>query len=115
MTSKTYGNNETAKKATGYLNGIKKPDFVFYLHFLQDFVDSVKELSLIFQSDKVLICEVPRLIEEKVANLEMLSVMSDSINRLVANISVDDGEINYKEVALLKANREKSNHHRTLC
>ena len=108
LESKTYGNNETAKKATGYLNGIKKPDFVFYLHFLQDFVDSVKELSLIFQSDKLLICEVPRLIEEKVANLEMLSVMSDSINRLVANISVDDGEINYKEVALLKATERRA-------
>ena len=43
------GTDETANKARGFLKFLKKPKFLFYLHFFQDFVESLKELSLIFQ------------------------------------------------------------------
>ena len=60
LESKSYGKDETAKKAKGVLNFLKKPAFLFYLHFFQDFVESLKELSLIFQTKKLLACEIPR-------------------------------------------------------
>ena len=64
---------------------------------------SIKELSLIFQRDDLLLCEIPRLVEEKMATLDMLSLSSDSVKRLMDNMSVDDeNEIIYKEVTLSK-------------
>ena len=103
LESKSYGTDETSKKARGYLEAIKKAQFLFYLHFLQDFVGNIKELSLIFQRDDLLLCEIPRLVEEKMATLDMLSLSSDSVKLLMDNRSVDDeNEINYKEVTLSK-------------
>ena len=104
LESKSYGSDETSKKARGYLQGITKPQFLFYLHFLQDYVENIKELSLIFQRNDLLVCEIPRLIEEKIASLDMLSISSDSVKRLMENLTVDEEyEIIYKEVTLSKS------------
>ena len=55
----------------------KTTAFPYYLHFFQDFVESFKELSLIFQRNDLLTCEIPRLVDEQIPSLEMLSVISD--------------------------------------
>ena len=89
---RSYGKDETAKKAQGFLNFLKKPTFLFYLHFFQDFVESLQELSLIFQRNEPLACEIPRLINEKIMNLEMLSVVSEGVNRLKENFSVNTSD-----------------------
>ena len=64
LEQKSYGSDETAKKARGYLESIKKPKFLFYLHFFQDLVAILKDLSLTFQNDSMLVCEIPQLIEK---------------------------------------------------
>ena len=56
------------------------------LTFFQDFVELLKELSLTFQRNELLACEIPRLIDEKIMNLEMLSVVS-GVNRLKEKLS----------------------------
>ena len=89
LETKSYGKDETASKARGFLQFLKKPTFLFYLHFFQDFVVSLKELSLIFQKNELLVCEIPRLLDEKISNLEMLSVVSDGIQRLIKNLSTN--------------------------
>ncbi len=61
LESKSYGKVETASKARGFLAFLKKPEFLFYLHFFQDFVKSLTELSLKFQKNEWLVCWKRRL------------------------------------------------------
>ena len=42
LESKSYGTNETASKARGYVEFIRQPQFLFYLHFFQDIVSILK-------------------------------------------------------------------------
>ena len=103
LESKSYGTDETAKKALGYVEFIKKPQFLFYLHFFQDLVVHLKKLSLIFQNDKLLICEVPRQVSEQSVQLDALSITNgESLNRLIAGLSmIDQNEnIEFKETIL---------------
>ena len=74
LESKSYGTNETASKAPGYVEFIRQPQFLFYLHFFQDIVSILKDVSLIFQRDSLLVCEVPRVIEKTCIKVESLSV-----------------------------------------
>ena len=74
LEQKSYGSDETAKKALGYLEFIKKPKFLFYLHFFQDLVAILKDLSKIFQKDSLLVCEIPRLVEKTCSKVECLSI-----------------------------------------
>ena len=46
LESKSYGTTETAKKAKGYVEFLKTPNFLFYLHFFQDIVEKLHPLSL---------------------------------------------------------------------
>ena len=90
------------QKAQGYLNFLKKATFLFYLHFFQDFVESFKELYFIFQRNELLPCEMPHLIDEKIMNLEMLSVVSEGVNRLKGKLSVNtSNEIIYDSDVVL--------------
>ena len=102
LEAKSYGSDETAKKALGYLEFLKNPQFLFYLHFMEDLVSCIKELSLIFQKNNLLICEIPRLVEEKIESLDMLTVMSESFKRLMSQLSVSGEDIIYKDVILSK-------------
>ena len=68
------------------------------LHFcfsctFQDFVQSLKELSLIFKRNKLLESEILRLINETITSLEMLSVVSEGVNRLVKKRSVYSDDV----------------------
>ena len=64
MEQKSYGTSETAKKALGYAQFMKNPKFLFYLHFLQDLVGTLKPISLKFQQEYFLCRQVPRVISE---------------------------------------------------
>ena len=79
LESKSYGIDETANKARGFLSFVIKPKFLFYLHFFQDFVESLKQLSLIFQKKELLICEVPRLLDEKITNIGVINKIGDGL------------------------------------
>ena len=57
--SKSYGDSETAKKASGYADFIKTPKLIFYLTFLQDVLDKLWPLSLEFQKDELLVYHIP--------------------------------------------------------
>ena len=105
LESKSYGTDETLKKALGYLKFLKQPRFLFYLHFFEDLVEAMRTLSLIFQNDLLLACEVPRKIDECCAVIDALSVVpGDASNRLQEQIkSADNDEtLIYKEVQLDK-------------
>ena len=88
LESKSYGTNETASKVRGFVEFITQPQFLFYLHFFQDIVSILKDVSLIFQRDTLLVCEVPKVIEK----------------RLIKDLSViDNGEnIEFKDTILAK-------------
>ena len=94
LESKSYGTDETANKARGF--------FLFYLHFFQDFVESLKELSLIFQKNELLACEIPRFLDEKVINIGMINEVADGLGRLMRNLSTNSSdEIVYKNDVIL--------------
>ena len=103
LESKSYGTSETAQKAKGYAEFLKTPNFLFYLHFFQDIVEKLRPLSLQFQRNDLLVCHVPRKIEETKAVVDVLQdVPGDAYNRLLKGISndVNEGYMVYKEVTL---------------
>ena len=105
LKSKSYGNGETSKKVKGYLRFLKNPHFLFNLHFFEDIVEQFKPLSLIFQSDSLLVCQVPRKLDECCCSLiDALAIaQGDVINRLMNNLTVNvNKEIVYEEVELKK-------------
>ena len=91
LESKSYGTNETASKAGGFVELITQPQFLFYLHFFQDIVSILKDVSLIFQRDTLLVCEIPRVIQKTYIKVESLSVTNgESLDRLIKDLSVID-------------------------
>ena len=106
MEQKSYGTSETAKKALGYAQFMKNPKFLFYLHFLQDLVGTLKPISLKFQQEDFLCCQVPRVISEACSRIESLSVThSESLMRLMSTLKLHDErsyDLMYKGVILDK-------------
>ena len=62
LEQKSYNQSETGKKALGIVTFIKQPKFSFYLHFLQDLVENMRPVSLKFQQNDLLSCEMPRML-----------------------------------------------------
>ena len=87
---------------------------MFYLHFFQDFVESLKQLSLIFQQKELLICEVPPLLDEKITNIGVINEIDDGLKRLMKNLTENmNGEISYKNdviLSLASGKRENLQH-----
>ena len=106
LESKSYGSGETAKKALGYVKFIKQPKFLFYLHFMQDLVSIIKIVSIKFQEDKLLACEIPTIISEVCTQIGTLTLQPrDSMNRLMNTIAVAperNYDLEYKTVLLDK-------------
>ena len=104
LKSKSYGNVETPKRAKVYLKFLKNPHFLFYLYFFEDIVEQLKPMSVIFQSDSLLVCQVPRKLDECCSLIDVLAVAhGDAMNRLMSNLTVNDNkEIVFKEVELIK-------------
>ncbi len=67
----TPGHNQDTReiKAGAYLKEITSPKFLYMLHFLIDVLQIVKKLSLSFQSDDLLIFEVPEKIQACIVSL----------------------------------------------
>ena len=90
LESKAYGSNETAKKASGYVKFLKQPKFLFYLHFLQDLVAILKSVSLKFQEDTLLMCEIPRIVSDLQTHLDTLTISpGESFMRLKNELKLD--------------------------
>ena len=108
LEQKSYGTSETSKKALGYVNFMLEPRFLFYLHFMQDLVSVIKSVSLKFQEDKLLACEVPRVIDEVKLKIESLLVTPhDSFTRLMNEVGPDPinptaGILMFKSIILTK-------------
>ena len=87
---------------------------IYYLHFFQDFVESLKQLSLIFQKKELLICKVPRLLDEKITNIGVINEIGDGLKRLMENLTENtNGEISYKNdviLSLASGRRENLQH-----
>ena len=64
--------------------------------------DFRRKTSLVFQTDNLCVCSVPRYTEENIASLEELQVLPGESFRKLCNqvITNEDGAITYKEVAL---------------
>lgn len=64
LISKSYRNGETSKEAKGYLKFLKNPRFQFYLLFFEDIAEQLKLSPIIYQSDGLLFCQVPRKLDK---------------------------------------------------
>ena len=102
LESKSYSANDTGAKAKGFLKCLKHPKFLFHLHFMQDFVNVLRELSLLFQRDNLLACEILRHISDSCTKIDSLSITSgECINRLMNRLIVDEEKrVTYNEVVL---------------
>ena len=65
-----YGNTANAAKAEGLVRKMQTQKFVAYLHFFVDLLLTLRKMSLVFQTDNLCVCSVPRYIEENIASLE---------------------------------------------
>ena len=74
MEQKWYGDSKTGKKALGYVKFLKQPKFLFYLFYLQDVVGVLRPVSLKFQQDQLLVCEIPRMVAKASDQIAALSV-----------------------------------------
>ena len=83
---------------------MKEPCFLFYLHSSEDIVEQLKPLSVAFQSNTLLVCQVPHKLHECSSLIYALAIVpGDAMNRLLNTLTVNDNEeIVYKEVELVK-------------
>ena len=105
LENKSYGSSKTSEKALGYVEFLKTPEFLFYLHFLQDVVGVLRPLSLAFQKDDLLICHVPSKVEETKSLIDILiDVPGDAYSYLLNELTddVNEGHIVYKGTVLKK-------------
>lgn len=106
LEQKSYGDSETAKKALGYVKFIKQPKFLFYLFYLQDLVAVLRPLSLKFQQDELLVCEIPRLVSKAIDQIESLSVTrGQNVERLMSSLKLHPErsyDLMFKDVILDK-------------
>ena len=95
LESKSYEKTETGTKALGYLKKLKDPKFLFYLHFFMDFVIILRQLSLEFQRDELLIVDIEPKIQSAKVKLDMLTVQPGKhYKHLMDELSVDiNGDI----------------------
>ena len=97
---------QTGKKSLGYETFIKQPKFSFYLHFLQDLVETMRLVSLKFQQNEFLSCEIPCKIAGVSSSIEALSITSrPSYSRLMTELNLHSEhsyELLYKDVILEK-------------
>ena len=73
-----------------------------YLHLLEDLLSTLRKMPLVFQTDSLCVCSVPRYIEENIASFEELQVVpGESFRKLCNQVIIDEyGAVTYKEVAL---------------
>ena len=86
---------------------MKNPHFLFH----EDIVEQLKPLYVIFQSDSLLVCQVPHKLDEHCLLIDKCCSLIDTIaiaqgdamNILMNNLTLyDNEEIVYKEVELIK-------------
>ena len=67
-----------------------------------DLLPTLRKMSLVFYTDNLCVCYVPRYIEENIASLKELQVVPGESFRKLCNqvINNEDGAITYEEVAL---------------
>ena len=58
-----YGNAANAAKAEGLVRKIQTPKFVVYLYFFMNLIPTLRKISLVFQTDNLCVCFIPRYIE----------------------------------------------------
>lgn len=114
LEQKSYGDSETGKKALGYLKFLKQPKFLFYLFYLQDLIAILRPVSLKFQQDWLLLCEVPRMITKASDKISALSVTRgknlDRLLSLLKNSEQNPSELLFKEVVLDKPKGRRVEH-----
>ena len=106
LEQKPYNQSETGKKALGFVKFMKQPKFLFYLHFLQDLVETMRPLSLKFQQNDLLSCRIQRIIVGVSSSIEASSLTSGpSYIRLMTELHLYPEcsyELLYKDVILEK-------------
>ena len=107
LEANSYGDSDGAKKARGYLDFLKDPKFLMYLCFLIDMVSILGSLSLDFQHDSILACEINRRVEDKMVSIDGLVITKGpEMRKLLKDMAVVDGEttqggdIKFKDVVL---------------
>ena len=105
---KSYNQSETGKKALGLVTFMKQPKCLFYLYFLQDLVETMRPVSLKFQQNNLLFCEVLciGLCAGVSSSIEALSITPGlSYSRLMTELNLHSErsyESLYKDVILEK-------------
>ena len=96
-----YEDTANAAKA-GLVRKIQTQKFLVYLHFFEDLLPTLRKMSLVFQTDNLCVCSVPRYLEQNIAFLEKLQVVpGESFRKLGNQVNTDEyGVVTYKEVAL---------------
>ena len=111
---KLYGDSKTGKKALGYVKFLKQPKFLFYLFYLQDVVGVLRPVSLKFQQDQLLVCEIPRMVAKASDQIAALSVRcSKNLDCLMSMLKLREqnpSELLFKHVILDKPEGRRVEH-----
>ena len=92
-------NDKNVAKAKGHVLQLKSPRFLNYLHFSMNFVETIRQTSLFFQKDDLLVCCVLRIINERISVLEALKVQNGkNMRQFLLKLTEDeDGNISFKK------------------
>ena len=114
LEQKSYGDSETGKKVPGYVKFLKHPKFLFYLFYLQDVVAVLRPVSLKFQQDQLLVCEIPRMVAKASDQIAALSVTrGKNLDRLMSMLKLSEqnrSELLFKDVILDKPEERRVEH-----
>ena len=89
---------------------MKQTKFLFYLHILQDLVETMRPFSLKFQQNDLLSCQIPCIIASVSSSIEALSVTSGpsyNMSMLMTELHLHSEclyELLYKNIILEKPN-----------
>ena len=106
-------NDKNDAKAKGHVLQLKSLRFLYYLQFSMDFVETIRQTSLFFQKDDLLVCCVLRIINERISVLKALKVQNGkNMCQFLLNLTEDeDGNISFKNIVL---NKEAGRRHVSL-
>lgn len=91
LETKVNEGDETAEKAKRYLNFFKNSNFLYYVHFLEEFIHALNSFSLAFQSDKLLRWKLPQKLDKCCAVTDTLTMVpGNSITKLMENLQAED-------------------------
>lgn len=74
---------------------------LFILTFFLDFLQTLRKMSLMFQMNDLLVCSIPRYLEESLSTIEELHLVpGENFRKLFTKVTSENRGIDFQEITL---------------